>query len=111
MEKKTIQYAVSAAMFVDTCAMAVLGLLLHVVIGRGPGSESTFLGWHRREWGEMHFHLALVFLLLLGVHLWLHRDWIIKITQSYVGDQWQRVLIGLAAGWIPVLILYRLLAG
>lgn len=111
METKTIRYAVSVAMFVDACAMTVVGLLLHFVIERGKGIESTFLGWHRREWGEMHFHLSLLFLLLIAAHIWLHREWIVRTTQSLFGEQWRRVLYGLLAGWIPVLIIYRLLAG
>lgn len=106
-----LHYAVGVALFVDACAMTVLGLLLHFVIERGQGGENTFIGWHRHEWGEMHFHLALIFLCLMGVHLWLHRDWVVKTTQAYFGEQWKRVMIGLLLGWIPVLVVYRLLAG
>ncbi len=48
--------------------------------GRGPGPDADqvkqLLGLGRHDWGDVHFVLALVFVLLILVHIILHWTWI-----------------------------------
>jgi len=48
-------------------------------MGRGAMQRSIELlwGWTRHEWGEIHYWIAWVLLVVLSVHLFLHWKWIV----------------------------------
>ena len=106
MTKNVLKYIVDAALFIDVCSIAVIGLLMAVVIPRGRGGWGTayFLGLHRHEWGDIHLFLSVLLLVLLAVHLWFNWTWIVQSTRRYFGDRWKAVLWGLSGAWILVLV-------
>lgn len=47
--------------------------------GRGHQSIDLFMGLARHAWGQIHFYISLVFLILLVIHLALHWNWILSM--------------------------------
>ncbi|NJL19191.1 MAG: DUF4405 domain-containing protein [Bdellovibrionaceae bacterium] len=60
-----------------------------------PGDAPPSWGLGRHEWGEWHYNLALLFLILIIWHLWMNRLWLYKIAGAM--KSW-RILLGLLAG-------------
>ena len=69
--------------------MISTGFLLKWALPHGSGRVSapgtgqyrkaahTILGLDRRGWGEIHLYISFGFVLLLCIHLFLHRKWIV----------------------------------
>lgn len=106
MNKILLKYCINVALFIDMCSMAALGLLLAFVIPRGGsrGSGNVFLGLHRHVWSDIHFYLSLLLLVLLALHLWFNRNWIVQTTKRYFGRRWRNFLIILTGAWVVVLL-------
>ena len=99
-------------LFVDLCAVAVVGFVLGFVIPRGrvPGQDKFFLGLHRHEWATIHVCLSLVFVVLLVIHLWLNWRWVAQVSQRLFEGRWKAMLALLSLSWVPVLFVAWLLA-
>ena len=106
MKKNTVKYTIDAALFIDICAIAVIGLLLAFVIpeGKAIGASKYFLGLHRHEWGDIHLYLSVILLILLFFHLWFNWTWIVQSTRRYFGNNWKNALYCFAGGWLVILI-------
>jgi len=97
MRRTTLNFVVDAVGFVNLLLLAVTGVILKWVLppapgggggghgygfrggrGSGPGTEQArqWLGLGRHDWGDVHFLLALAFVLVILVHLVLHWTWI-----------------------------------
>ena len=105
MKINMLKYVTDIALFIDMCSIAVIGLLLGFVIpqGRIPTSGKYFLGLHRHQWGDIHFYLSLLLLILLVFHIWLNWTWVVNITRRYFGSRWRQFLFAISCGWIIVL--------
>ena len=103
--KKNLKYLIDALLFVDITSIAALGLLMAFVIpaGKQAAEAKFFLGLHRHDWGDIHLYLAIFFLCLLVLHIWLNWTWIVQATKSYVGDYWKNILFALAGAWLLVI--------
>ena len=83
-------FLVDLISFMDLLLLAATGVILRWVLppgsggghghgfggGRGAAETKTLLGLGRHDWGDVHSVLALVFLLLMLLHLYLHWTWI-----------------------------------
>lgn len=105
INKNALKYTVDAILFIDICAIAVIGVLLAFVIpqGRGDRASKYFLGLHRHDWGDIHLYLSLLLLVLIAWHLWNNRTWIKQSTKRYFGGNWKGVLWSFAGAWVLVL--------
>ena len=103
MQRNALKYLIDALLFVDICAISVVGVLLGFVIPRGRGADKVFLGLHRHDWGDIHLYLSLGLLALLVVHLWLNWRWVVKISRRIFEERWRWVLLLLSVGWFGVL--------
>lgn len=105
--KNILKFLIDTALFVDLCAIGVIGLFLRFVIpeGRGFAVQKYFLGLHRHQWGDIHLYLAVAFLILLFFHIWLNWRWIIGSAKRYAGKNWRKFLLAVSCGWILVLII------
>lgn len=85
MRRNALNYWVDLAMFLLMIGIAFIGMLLGFVIPKGEGfshKAKSFWGIGRHDWGDIHLWLALAFVVLLIVHLWLHWGWIVATTKQ-----------------------------
>jgi hypothetical protein len=89
-------------LFIDALALAAVVLLVSTGLliefrlppgsgggglrGHGFGAANrpveTIWGWTRHEWGEVHFSIACVMILIVVVHLILHWKWIVGVLKN-----------------------------
>lgn len=107
MKKNDLKYPVAVLLFVTLSSVAAIGLLLGFVVPSGSAAhtEKFFLGLHRHGWGELHLYLALCFLGLLSVHVWLSWSWVVHTTKRYFGESWKKALLVLACSWFLVVLI------
>jgi len=80
MKKTQVNFWLELSMFLCGSLLAVTGLIQRYVLPagqgrRGAGAE-TLLGWTRHDFGDLHFYVATVLVVLLAVHIVLHWSWI-----------------------------------
>ncbi|MBF0142486.1 MAG: DUF4405 domain-containing protein [Magnetococcales bacterium] len=92
MNRTRLHFGVGAAAFVSFVLLVVTGVLMRQVLPPGGGRFATLWGLNRHQWGDMHFWIALPFLLLLVIHLSLHWRWILTVmtgkTPGAPGWRW-----------------------
>lgn len=106
MEKNILKFTINLLLFIDLCSVGMIGLLLAFVIPRGgPRSGDGYFLWlHRHDWADLHLYLALVFLLMLFVHISFNWKWVIQSYKRYFGEVWRKGLLLTAVAWIFVLL-------
>lgn len=50
--------------------------------GRGAAEAKSLFNLYRHDWGDIHFILALIFIVLILVHILMHWKWITNTTTS-----------------------------
>ncbi len=108
MKRTTLNLILDAISFLNLLALAATGTIMRWVLppgsgggqghgfrgGRGSAVETqnlaSLLGLGRHDWGDIHFILALMFILLVFVHLILHWTWIITCGKSILFPSRQR---------------------
>ena len=68
---------------------AASGLILWVVLPRGgsgggfgAGQGDATFGWDRHTWLDIHDWAGVALLVIIGVHVWVHRKWLYVQTKS-----------------------------
>jgi len=91
MRRSVLNFVLDGVSFLVMLAMIGTGLVMRFVLppgtgGRGRGEEPTKLLWGlgRHDWGDVHFWLAVVLLVLLAVHVALHWTWICNLVRRLV---------------------------
>lgn len=75
--RNSVNFLLDGATLGSLVALASTGLLLAYRLPPRMGRNSgTVLGLDRHQWGDVHFWISNVFLLLVAVHLCLHWRWI-----------------------------------
>jgi hypothetical protein len=98
MKKAAFCFWLNVCLFLTFISLAFTGLVLEwgfshgggrgfqggrgLLDGLTGGASRTFLGVHKSEWGEIHFIIALVLVLLAIIHIVLHWDWIVCSLKS-----------------------------
>ena len=103
VKRATLNFVIDVIGFVNLLLLAGTGSIMKWVLppgsggggrgygygfrgGRGPGPGAgqvrQLLGLGRHDWGDIHFILALLFLLLILVHIVLHWTWIKTCAKS-----------------------------
>ena len=88
MRQATRNYVLVVILFVlgivEVVSGFVLWLVLHVgqgyMGGRGSASEATFL-WSRGTWIDLHTVVGVILVVVVVIHLILHRKWILRMTK------------------------------
>lgn len=112
MKRTQLNATVDAAAMIAFMLLASTGFVLQhqlppgsgEAVGRGMGrgamqrSIELLWGWTRHEWGEVHYWIAWVLLIVLSVHLLLHWKWIVCTVKGTKSDSsgW-RFALGLFA--------------
>ncbi|MBN1360226.1 MAG: DUF4405 domain-containing protein [Sedimentisphaerales bacterium] len=96
MRRTTLNFIVDATAFANLLCLAATGIILRFILppgsggghgygyrgGRGPAEVRALLGLGRHDWGDVHFVLAAVFVILIAVHLFLHWRWIVSCAAT-----------------------------
>jgi hypothetical protein len=114
MNKAKLNFVIDAAMFLCMMAMAGLGFLMKYVMppGRelvaklGSNPYITWLGWNRHDWGDIHFDLAVIFLVLLAFHTILHWKQIVGLFHHFVPNPQMRFKVALIFVLLSILLIY-----
>jgi len=102
MKRGTLNFIVDVISFIDLLCLAVTGFIMRYILppgsaGRGRGFRGGRGGepvgeqirdlWSmtRHEWGDIHFYLAVLFVVLMVVHIILHWTWIKNYFKSLLG--------------------------
>lgn len=114
MSKHGLKYLVDSLLFIDICAIALIGFIMGFVIpgGHGMGAERSFLWLNRHGWGDIHLFLSLVLLALLALHLFLNWTWIASSSKTFFGQRWKTVVLSffgasfglILVGWLIKMI-------
>lgn len=75
MRKPDVNLIINVAAFILFLLLASTGLLIWLQLPPGHG-YLTVWGMNRHAWGDIHFWIAVSFLVLIVVHLVLHWSWI-----------------------------------
>jgi len=90
MKRTTLNFIIDLVAFLDLLGLAFTGFIMKYILppgsggygrgfrgGRGPAEEIKSL-WSmtRHEWGGIHFYLAVIFAVLMVLHIILHWGWI-----------------------------------
>jgi hypothetical protein len=81
---------VNTALYLATCALVGTGLMLELRMGRD-------------DWGEHHITIAIVFLALTVLHLFVNRAW---IAAAVTRAKWVVPMLAVGFGLIAVLLLW-----
>ncbi len=89
MRRSSVNFVVDLVSFLDLVGLACTGVVMKWVLPPGSGGLGRELhggqggehirevwGLGRHDWGAVHFWLAVVFIVLMGVHVVLHWTWI-----------------------------------
>jgi len=98
MKRTTLNFIIDLVAFFDLLGLAFTGFIMKYILppgtsGRGRqlhdgrGSEHIKELWSmtRHEWGDIHFYLAVIFAVLMVVHIILHWGWIKAYFKSLLG--------------------------
>ena len=98
MKRVTLNFIVDLVSFVVFLCLAFTGFIIKFILPPGTGGRGrqlheglgrehikTFGSMSRHEWGDIHFYLAVVFAVLIVVHIILHWSWIKNYFKSLFG--------------------------
>ena len=72
---------------------------MHYSLPPGSGHFRTIWGWDRHDWGTIHFWIAVGFLGILSIHLFLHSRWIGHVIRGRnKKNLTPRIALGVVAG-------------
>ena len=109
MKKTDWQYLVDTLLFLCIMGIAFIGILMGLVLPKGPKAPESakyFLGFHRHDWGNIHFYLSIAFIALVIIHLILSWKWIKNKSKQVFKKGWGAALILTAIASILVLFLF-----
>jgi len=102
MKRGTVNFIIDLISFVNLLCLAFTGFIMRYILppgtggrgrmfrgGRGGGEAGEQIRelWSmtRHEWGDIHFYLAVLFAILMVVHIILHWSWIKSYFKSLLG--------------------------
>jgi hypothetical protein len=84
MKKKEMLLCVNAALALCASLLAVTGLINGLVLPKGYETSSKALISFRHALVDFHFWIGLLFIVFVGVHLWLHKDYVVLNWKKYI---------------------------
>ena len=90
-----MNFIVVLVAFLNLLGLAFTGFIMKFILPPGTGGRGrelheglgrehikTFWSMTRHEWGSVHFYLALLFVILMVVHIILHFNWLKNYFKS-----------------------------
>jgi hypothetical protein len=98
LKRTTVNFIVDFVAFLDLLALAFTGSIMKYILppgsaghgqgfrgGRGFAEIKYLWSMDRHEWGGIHFYLAVIFAVLMLIHILLHWTWIKCYFKSLLG--------------------------
>jgi hypothetical protein len=82
MKRPNLNFAVDCLGFAGFVLLSATGVLMRYVLPPGSGRSTTIWALDRHEWGSIHFWIAIAFLAVLAIHLFLHWRWIVTLMSG-----------------------------
>jgi hypothetical protein len=82
MQRTLLNLVVDLTTAFALLAMALTGYILEFPLPPGTNKDWMLWGLTRHQWGEYHFWNSLVLLVLIGVHVCLHWNWIVTVIRQ-----------------------------
>ena len=95
MKRNTLNLIVDLVAFLDLLGIIFTGLIMEYILPPGTGAcgqeisggvgrehIKDFWSMTRHEWGDVHYILALLFILLMTAHVLLHWGWICNYCRT-----------------------------
>ncbi|TKB45960.1 DUF4405 domain-containing protein [Thalassotalea mangrovi] len=106
MSKASLIKVVDLLSFIGLLALISTGSVLELILPAKSGA-ATVWGLTRHEWGDIHFYVSVIFLILLSLHLWLHIRFIKSVIVGKASREHNyRIAVGLVA--LLVLLLFTI---
>ena len=109
MKASKQNFIIDILAFIFFVFLTSTGIIIHYLLPSGSGRSKTIWGFGRHDWGDLHFYVAVGFLLILAFHLFKHWKWIWSLVKGRVSggirpNSVKRALLGLV-GLLAILIL------
>lgn len=98
VRRTTLNFVIDLVSFLNLLGLAVTGFIMKYILPPGTGGLGRalhsgggredikeLLSMTRHEWGRIHFYLAILFIILMVVHIVLHWGWIKNCFRSLFG--------------------------
>ena len=95
MKRSTLNFTIDLVSFINLLCLAATGIIIKWILPPGTGGRGRYLheGYGRKpvkelwsmtrhEWGDVHFCLAVAFVVLMVVHIIMHWGWIRNYFKS-----------------------------
>ena len=76
------RFIIDIIAFTSFVFLTSTGVLLFYLLPPGSGRGSTIWQMDRHEWGDIHFYLAVSFLIILAYHVIQHWRWILSLIKG-----------------------------
>lgn len=86
MKKANLLFFTDTAALILFVILAATGTLIYLILPPGTGHGSQIWGLERHAWGTLHFWVAVAFIILMTVHLFLHWGWIKNRVAGHHGE-------------------------
>jgi hypothetical protein len=100
LRRITVNFIVDFVSFLDLLGLIFTGIIIRYILppgtggrgqelhgGQGAGRVKDFWTMTRHEWGDVHFYMVVVFIVLMLIHLFLHWTWIKCYIKSLFGTK------------------------
>lgn len=99
MKRSTLNFITDLVSLIILLTLVISGFIIKYVLppgsggrgrvqhdGRGQEHIKTLWSIGRHEWGDIHFYLAVLFVVLMAVHIFLHWRWIRNYLRTLFGS-------------------------
>ncbi|MGI9227157.1 MAG: DUF4405 domain-containing protein [Gammaproteobacteria bacterium] len=98
MKKSNLITLIDISAFIGFIFVVSTGVLMRYVLPPRSGRSIEIFGMSRHEWGDIHFYITLIFLIILSVHLILHWKFIRNIFRGKIKNaDTSRLFLGIIA--------------
>lgn len=98
MKKSNLIALIDISAFIGFIFVVSTGVLMRYVLPPRSGQSIQIFGMSRHEWGNIHFYITLIFLVILSIHLFLHWKFIRNIFRGKIKNaDTSRLFLGVVA--------------